>query len=190
RPGAADPSSRYGRRSDPILIVVFLITCGSLFSSCSDPDAGSVPTTSRPPPWEEESGPVESTTATWSAEQRIAMADGVVSFGEYQEATRRYYACDTAHGEATTAMTPHGLSYRYESTPGLYRSGAEADCYERELRGIDMLWQLAQNAEEDWDVLASCLTARGFDVPENGFEMVRVFHELGIDQTTCRGSPP
>jgi len=162
-----------------------LVGLMSLLNGCSSPQAATTTVADSPgvPPWEEEAGPVMGPAVPWSEEQRTAMADGTVTSEEYHEAFRRYAACLTAKGVEVTA---EDRGDRIDAAV----SGGDAYCYEREFRGVDMLWQLTHEDPAVTERYRSCLIQLGLDVPDTQDEMLQVLDGLNIEPYSCSEYPP
>jgi len=173
---------RRGLRPGLAVAVMLLGGFTSLLSGCTNPESAAEPTV---PAWAEEFGPMEPTSATWSEEQRAAMADGTVTSEEYHEAFRRYAACLSDKGFELGFVEDRGDRIDIAIPDAAVVAGADAYCYEREYRGVDMLWQLTHEDAAVTERLRSCLIQLGLDVPDTQDEMLDVLRSNGINPGTC-----
>ena len=158
-------------------LMVLLSGCSTSQTASADPDSPDIP------PWEEEAGPVMGNAVPWSDAQRTAIADGTVTSEEYHEGFRRYAACLTAKGVGITAED-RGDRIDYAV------SGSDAGCYEREFRGVDMLWQVTHPDPADTERYRSCLLQLGLDVPDTQAEMLQILIGMNIEPDSCSQLPP
>jgi hypothetical protein len=61
-------------------------------------------------------------------------------------------------------------------------------CYEREYRGVDMLWQLTHEDPAKTERYRSCLIQLGLDIPDTQDEMLDVLRANGINPGNCEES--
>ena len=176
-------------------IATFLLLAGPglLLGSCSKTESASSDDGSYAPAWSEEAGPMDpaefgSGIPEWSEEQRAAMADGTVTSEEYHEAFRRFSACLSAHGFELARVVDTGARIRYAMPDTAVQAGAGPSCYEREYRGVDMLWQLTHEDPAKTERYRSCLEQLGLDVPDTQDEMLDVLRANGINPGNCEES--
>lgn len=121
-----------------------------------------------------------------SSEQQAALADGEVSEDEYQEGFRRFQACMSDAGYELLVPEQQGIIIEYSIPQAGVDSGADAECYDREYRELDMMWQLAhQDSSPTAEVLRDCLVAHGIPPEDTVNEMVDQLEDAGIEQSEC-----
>lgn len=121
-----------------------------------------------------------------SPQLAAALADGKVTFDEYDAGYRRYKACMKKAGYDIQDMGIKDQVYDYRLTDEAYKSAAQATCYKSEFQDLDAQWQVAnQDNSEGARILAECLTKQGLPVPDTFEERLKVLDDNGIDAVTC-----
>jgi hypothetical protein len=112
-----------------------------------------------------------------SAAQAAEIADRAVTAEDYRAAYGRYRGCMSAGGYELEVMPPvlargvHSFSVPDEAV----RSGVDGECYDREFRFTDLLWQgspAVQHRSEGTERLLECLHQRGVQHRPSAAEVV------------------
>jgi hypothetical protein len=117
-----------------------------------------------------------------SAAQRAEVADGVVTFDEYQAAFQRLKACMAAKGYT---MEPATLKNEVIQAP--YRDTGDSDkvytaCYSLEYAFVDSEWQTyRENFGKEAGYLAECLREHGVEPGVTYDERDAQLFEIGVD---------
>ncbi|WP_142122196.1 hypothetical protein [Rarobacter faecitabidus] len=119
-----------------------------------------------------------------SEQQLNALADGEITYDEYQEAAQRMKACADAAGIYFEFMGEENQIIEYRT-----RSDSDAldakfnNCYDTEFRALDVMWQdYRANWGPEAGALAECLRDMG--------EEPRLLYSEKIDQLTNLGIDP
>lgn len=102
-----------------------------------------------------------------SAEQKAALADGVVTRDEYETAFRSYRSCVEGTGQTlvVTDMDAEIIDY-YQA---LGDEEAERGCYTMHFMEVDIEWQLAhEDLRPDIEFYANCLQEHGIEPTTEG----------------------
>jgi hypothetical protein len=129
-----------------------------------------------------------------STEQREALADGDVTFSEYEAGLFRFADCLSSLGYPVTAIELKSdiQLYYYEVLEAAVESGAEQACYGREFEALDMAWQGNRDRPGNFDVVVigwyrECLREVGVEMPEDlePSEYLDAMIANGVDQLAC-----
>lgn len=101
-----------------------------------------------------------------SAEQVAAMADETVTYDEYKAAWTRYASCAAKAGFTIIIRGETDQIVDAAIPDEAVKDGADSRCYTRELRQVDMWWQLYRQAVKQAPQVAACLQARGITPEE------------------------
>jgi hypothetical protein len=115
-----------------------------------------------------------------SAAQRAELADGVVTFDEYQAAFQRLKTCMEAKGYTieTVGMTNQLIDYRYRGVA----DPAYTTCYSLEFAFVDSEWQTyRENFGKNAQFLGECLRERGIEPGVTYNERDAQLLEIGVD---------
>jgi hypothetical protein len=119
-------------------------------------------------------------------EQREALADGEVTQDEYTEGFERFRACLRAEGYELRDVELVGVVWQAGIPAEAVDSGVEAECYPREHKFVDMVWQTSHGEETTLlEALRHCLRERGLGVPSTLEEARRAVEGAGLDEATC-----
>lgn len=123
-----------------------------------------------------------------SPSQAAALADGAVTFDEYQAGFRRYQSCMKNLGFDLVSISLAHKVYAYSMTDEAHSSQKAMACYNYEFMQLDAKWQVAnQDDSETADHLAECLKSRGMKIPPTVEERLAELQAAGIDPTSCQG---
>lgn len=126
-----------------------------------------------------------------SAEQVAALEDGDVSEEEYTAGYRRLVACVTDAGYAIDEYGRPSTVYEFGIDAGAVDSGLFDECYDREFKAIDIVWQTENPPwTEAGPVLQGCLEDAGLSTEGNEEELKQRLVDNGIDVWVCLGFPP
>ncbi len=157
---------------------VLLALAGMTLMGCTTP-----PSPSTTPP---DSLPATSLTAAPSAEQAEALADGAVTFEEYQAGFERFSQCAGAEGHAITYVSTTGQVIDYAMDPTSADAPEVQRCYQREFEGVDIAWQVSQDDKSETShQMASCLEQWNLPVPDRMADRMQALEAEGIDFLTC-----
>lgn len=129
--------------------------------------------------------PVETNSAV-SPEQRDALANGDVTYEEYQAGFQRFAACMDESGFPLVNVAESGRVLSFGVPEGAVLNGSEARCYEREFEQLDIGWQLENEDTSDtarW--IAECVRENGMPPADTVAEMMEQLEALGIDPNQC-----
>ncbi|GAA2518569.1 hypothetical protein GCM10010407_05140 [Rarobacter incanus] len=123
-----------------------------------------------------------------SEQQLEALADGEVTYDEYQEAAQRMKACADAAGVKFEFMGEENQVIQYQ-----VEAGDEAfdkkfnNCYDTQFAALDDLWQgYRMNWGPEAAVLADCIRAKGEEPRLLIMEKIEQLEQLGMDpQSEC-----
>jgi hypothetical protein len=132
-----------------------------------------------------------------SAEQAVAIEDGVVTRDEYVDGFRRYRACMADLGIELVGGVESAqvISFSYQAQGTV----EEENCYEAEWRQVDAAWQVENNDYGDTiAALVACLTAAGHrPTHDPSAKSVRQYEaleaqraEAGVAETACMPDVP
>ena len=184
--------TRMGTLNRTVARVAVLVACMALAACTSQTDApGSTAPTALPKaaPVDEFAAQALKTAAPGSVSeaQRAELADGVVTYDEYQAAFERMNACIEADGyelliepevnQMIQARIPEAAFPSYER------------CWPREFKLVDATWQgYRWNFGADTQAMAACLIARGKEPALTYLERYYQLQALGLDAfTDCPG---
>ncbi len=124
-----------------------------------------------------------------SSDQAAALADGSVTFEEYQAGYERFVNCAAEQGHTITYMSTTGNVIDYAMSTSSADSPEVQGCYSREFEGVDIGWQVSQDDNsETSQIMARCLEQWGMPVPETMAERMRALDAEGINFATCERS--
>ena len=157
-------------------VLVFVAACGS-----GNPAQGS-------------SVPSVAEQGSQSEAQKAALADGRVTFDEYEAGFLRYKDCLASTGYPLTNV-------QFDSATQLYRAdvagaavdgGADDQCYRREFEALDKSWQANTDRPGNFDVKVlgwyrDCLAKAGVSLPDDkpGVNYLDLMHQNGLDPLAC-----
>jgi hypothetical protein len=134
-------------------------------------------------------GPLDgapSEPSSMSDTQSSALADGVISADEYEEAFSRYRSCLEGAGYALVMQGTENQSYQFGIPAEAVESGVDARCYEQEFRQVDILWQLShQDTSDATEAMRECLRAVGIEPERDTEKVARQLAEAGISIENC-----
>ena len=135
-------------------------------------------------------GPGDTPTGDLSAvsdQVREAVADGEVTFDEYEASYRAYSSCMAAEGFSLVEQAPDRNGVFNFSVPAdALTSGAEAKCYEPLFGPVDIAYQVANENESAFaDRLRACMAANDLRSGDTVDEMVEELKARGIDPFEC-----
>jgi hypothetical protein len=129
-----------------------------------------------------------------SEAQKQALADGRVTFDEYEAGFLRYKDCVASAGYPLTNV-------QFDSATQLYRAdvagaavdgGADDQCYRREFEALDKSWQANTDRPGNFDLKVigwyrDCLAKAGVSLPDDrpGVNYLDLMHENGLDPLAC-----
>ncbi len=169
---------RLVRNAIVFAVVVLVAGCSGNGDGTSVPLSSAVPGEGIPGLYE------EAEAAGADESQLAALADAVITFGEYEAAMQQAFACIRDAGVEVVELGTHEpqgfpvLNYaRAASAPGLTEAeiaAATEDCMVRFGKFVDIAWQIysdqsVEAADARWDrvraPLLECLSAAGEDLP-------------------------
>lgn len=128
-------------------------------------------------------------------EQKQALADGEVTEAEVHESFERYRACLRTAGYELRDVTQDGPFLNFGIPDEAVQSGADDECYAAEYAGVDLIWQVIENADygERASMLATCLEQNGVPVVGQAgaatvAEMEDALTEAGVAIDECATS--
>jgi hypothetical protein len=127
--------------------------------------------------------------STVSPAQAAEIADRVVTEAEYDAAFQRYGKCLRAEGFKlrTVRKTSDGV-YDFAIPDAAVTSGAEDRCGSKEYYLVDMLWQLAKEAENgnpEMERLRACLREWGITPSEDDDEIIPQMRDVDKTPMDC-----
>jgi hypothetical protein len=156
-------------KNSALVLILFAV----LLSGCSQVPAGKAASTPAPAP-------------TISAAQAAALADGKITYAEYEAGWRRYVACDAKAGYTVVKGGETNEVISGQVPDAAVTSGADAQCYDREFKQIDMIWQVSrENTSPQAVIFHKCLVAKGKTPAATYAGMVKQLQSLGIDPASC-----
>lgn len=128
-----------------------------------------------------------------SPAQAAEIADRVASPAEYRAAYGRYRACMLAGGYELEAMPPVlavGGRHTFAVPDEAVQSGVDGECYDREYKFVDILWQTALPVDPDEarttdERFRECLRERGIEPREAPADVDKQVRAAGIDIGDC-----
>lgn len=118
--------------------------------------------------------------------QREALADGEVTQDEYTEGFERFRACLRAEGYELRDVELVGVVWQAGIPAEAVDSGVEGECYPREYKFVDMVWQTSHSEETTLlEALRHCLRERGLGVPSTIDEAQQAVAGAGLEEATC-----
>lgn len=142
------------------------------------------------------SGSGSSITDVSMSESNAALEDGVLQFGEYQQAVFAFRDCLAAGGFdlAALAVDPVTQVYSYAVPDAAVQDGLADLCYDNELALADEQWQTIyspgaeQIDSERLERVRTCLTSAGvtgIDDAAGVTELLGIAQQQGVDPAPC-----
>jgi hypothetical protein len=124
-----------------------------------------------------------------SAAQTAALADGKVTYAEYQAGFRRYVACEAKAGYTVKYTGQTNEVYQYFVPAAAVNSGVDRRCYDSEFNQIDAIWQVSrENTSPQAADYRACLTAAGIKPAATETAMYYQLRKAKIDPAKCVAS--
>lgn len=123
-----------------------------------------------------------------SAAQAGEISDRAATADEYQAAFQRYRECLSAAGFELVDVEFRNSVFEFGVPNAAVEDGADAECYRAEFYYVDMLWQSADQVQNNSDtarLYRECLQERGVEPAETLEEMSEQLREAGIEPTEC-----
>lgn len=121
-----------------------------------------------------------------SAEQKDAIADGVITRGEYTSGFARFSACLNQAGFDVVAVKENGNLIEYSVPADAVATGDDDRCYRGEFVDIDRGWQLAHEDESFTTRMnQACLDANGVPASKSAEEVWKQLERHGLDEEAC-----
>lgn len=156
-------------------LLVLLMT-----AACS---RGSLPADGVPTTNGASSGPA---TIAESAALRAALADGKVTFDEYQAGFARYTACMEGAGYSLDNVHEQNMVMVYAVPAAAVTSGVDERCYRAEFGPLDSNWQVQrQDSSGSADIMRQCLRKRGITPADTVAGMTTQMTDAGISPQDC-----
>jgi hypothetical protein len=129
----------------------------------------------------------QSEPGSFSDAQRAELADGVVTYDEYQAAFQRMNACIEADGYELLIEPEVNQMIQARIPDAAFPSYQR--CYDPEFSMVDATWQIyREDFGADTQALAECLVARGEEPALTWVGRYQQFAALGLDpMTDCEG---
>lgn len=127
------------------------------------------------------------TLAELSPAQTAALADGEVTFEEYDVGFRSFIGCVSDAGMTISEDGIYGQVYKYSYVSGSDREPEFGRCYTYHLENLDREWQMANvDISETTDWLKDCLREQGIEPLTTSDEVHEQFEENALDiAETC-----
>lgn len=126
-----------------------------------------------------------------SPRQRSALADGDITWDEYESGFNDYRAC--LQKEGYSLVDPHRVGDVFEAgVPGpAVESGVNDQCYAYTWQDVDTAWQVAhEDTSSSAEIVAACLRAHGIE-PQTSYQRnlgLMEANHLSVDQ--CPSETP
>jgi hypothetical protein len=164
----------HGRSRRALLVVATSLATTVLLAACSSAETSPSPT------------PTITAAAPMSAAQKAAVADGKVTYAEYQAGFRRYVACEAKAGYIVSSSGQLNEVYQYLVPAPAVKSGVDARCYASEFKEIDTIWQLSRaDTSPQAAAYRVCLIKAGITPAKTETEMYFQLRKAKIDPTKC-----
>jgi hypothetical protein len=121
-----------------------------------------------------------------SAEQKAAIADGVITRAEYTSGFDRFTACLKRAGFEVVSVRETGNLIEYSVPADAVATGDDDRCYRGEFVEIDRGWQLAHEDESSTTrMYQACLDANGVPASTSAEEVWKQMERHGLDEKIC-----
>lgn len=121
-----------------------------------------------------------------AASSHPALADGEVTYDEYQEAFRSFSSCMSRAGYELVIHGEENQTIDFSVPSGAVESGVDQQCYDDEFAAVDAAWQLSRiDTSESARILRSCLEGLGIVPAETFAEMNEQLFDSGNDPSVC-----
>lgn len=125
-----------------------------------------------------------------SGAQATTLEDRVVTKEEYDAAYQRHQQCLSAAGfeiREVPLISAEG-THIYSTPNEAVESGADEECYDREYRWTDMLWQGRPDVQDhpartQW--MRDCLQVEGIEPQDTAAELNQQLQEAGLEPPDC-----
>jgi hypothetical protein len=156
----------------PIFLSLLLAACSSAAGTAHSPSPSS--------------GSTVTQAAPMSAAQTAALADGKVSYAEYQAGFRRFVACESKAGYAINPSGQINEIYQFMVSAAAVDSGVDARCYASEFKQIDEIWQVSrEDTSPQAAAYRACLIKGGITPAKTETKMYNQLLKAKIDPGKC-----
>jgi len=122
------------------------------------------------------------TSVVLSPAQTAALADGKVTFDEYDVGFRAFFGCVDDAGITISEDGIYGQVYKYSYLSGSEREPEYGRCYSYHFEYLDREWQMANvDISETTDWLKDCLREQGIEPLTTSADVHRQFEENSLD---------
>jgi hypothetical protein len=121
-----------------------------------------------------------------SAAQKQELADGKVTYAEYEAAFRRYVACDAKAGYKLSINGQTNEVNNFSVPAAAVDSGIDEKCNKREFDDVDTKWQIGrEDTSPQAQAYSKCLLKAGITPKATETEKFDQLEKAHIDPTKC-----